>query len=42
MRPSDTDEVAAMILHWAFIVISAFTIGSALYGLAVLMMAAIP
>lgn len=33
MRPSDTDEIAAMILHWAFIVVSAGVIGSLLYGM---------
>ena len=42
MRITDTDEVAARILTWAFIVLAAGTIGAAFYGLAVLMMAAIP
>ena len=42
MRTTDTNEVAGVIVTVALIVLGAATIGSALYGLAWLMMAAIP
>ncbi len=42
MRITDTDEVAGGILIVALIVLGAATIGSALYALTWLMMAAIP
>ncbi len=42
MRHQELNEMAAYVIHWSVIIGGAMLIGSCLYGLSWLMMAAIP